>query len=436
MDPVLLSRLQFAAATMFHFLFVPLTLGLSIIIAYMETQYVRTGDKVYLKMTKFWGKLFLINFAVGVVTGITLEFQFGTNWSRYSEFVGDVFGSLLAIEASVAFFLESTFIGIWVFGWKKLSPKAHAAVMWLVAIGGNISAVWILTANGFMQHPVGYTIRNGRAEMTDFFALLFNKFSLLEIAHMLPSAILLAGFFVMGISAYHLLKKQHIDFFTRSFRISLIFGLVASFGVALTGDIHGVHVAEVQPAKLAAMEAHWETQTSAPIVLFAIPDEENGRNRVEFGSIPGILSFLGHHDFNAVVKGLNDFPKEERPPVWITFAGFRLMVLLGTIFILQMIYGWTRRNKLMESPKFLAMMLYSIPLPYIAIQAGWVLAEVGRQPWIVYGLMKTSDAASPIMGYQVMISFIAFLLVYGLLGGVGFYLIAKHAGKGPVSEKA
>ena len=436
MDPVLLSRLQFAAATMFHFLFVPLTLGLSIIIAYMETQYARTGDKVYLKMTKFWGKLFLINFAVGVVTGITLEFQFGTNWSRYSEFVGDVFGSLLAIEASVAFFLESTFIGIWVFGWKKMSPKAHAGVMWLVAIGGNISAVWILTANGFMQQPVGYTIRNGRAEMTDFFALLFNKFSLIEIAHTLPSALLLGAFFVMGISAYHLLKKQHLDFFTRSFKIALVFGLVSSFGVGMTGDFHGTHVAEVQPAKLAAMEAHWETQSHAPIVLFAIPDEENGKNLVEFGSIPGILSFLGYHDFNAVVKGINDFPEDERPPVWITFAAFRVMVLLGTIFILQMIYGWTRRNKLLESPKFLTMMLYSIPLPYIAIQAGWVLAEVGRQPWIVYGLMKTSDAASPVMGYQVMISLIAFMVIYGLLGGVGFYLIGKHAIKGPVSEKA
>jgi len=309
-------------------------------------------------------------------------------------------------------------------------------VMWMVAIGGNLSAVWILTANGFMQHPVGYTIRNGRAEMTDFFALLFNKFSLLEIAHMLPSAMVLAAFFVMGISAYHLLKKQHIDFATRSFKIALVFGLVASLGVGMTGDFHGTHVAEVQPAKLAAMEAHWETQSNAPIVLFAIPDEENGKNLVEFGSIPGILSFLGYHDFNAVVKGINDFPEDERPPVWITFAAFRLMVLLGTIFILQMIYAWTRRNKLLESPKFLTMMLYSIPLPYLAIQAGWVLAEVGRQPWIVYGLMKTSDAASPIMGYQVMISLIAFFLVYGLLGGVGFYLMGKHARKGPVSEKA
>ncbi|MBF0111623.1 MAG: cytochrome ubiquinol oxidase subunit I [Desulfamplus sp.] len=431
MDPVFLSRLQFAVATMFHFLFVPLTLGLSIIIAWMETQYVRTGDKVYLQMTKFWGKIFLINFAVGVVTGITLEFQFGTNWSRYSEYVGDVFGSLLAIEASVAFFLESTFIGIWVFGWKKLSAKAHATVMWLVAIAGNLSAVWILTANGFMQHPVGYTIRNGRAEMTDFFELLFNKFGLLEIFHVIPSACLLSAFFVMGISAWHLLKKQHIDFFTRSFRIALVFGLVSSLVVGFSGDLHGTHVAEVQPAKLAAMEAHWETQTSAPIVMFAIPDEEAGKNLIEIGSIPGLLSFLGYHDFNATVRGINDFPKDERPPVFITFAAFRTMVGLGTLFIVLMVYGWFRRDKLMESPIFLKIMLFSIPLPYIAIEMGWVLAEVGRQPWIVYGLMKTSDAVSPVHGYQVMISLIAFIVIYALLGGVGYYLIGKHALKGP-----
>lgn len=436
MDPVFLSRLQFAVATMFHFLFVPLTLGLSIIIAWMETQYVRTGDKMYLQMTKFWGKLFLINFAVGVVTGITLEFQFGTNWSRYSEYVGDVFGSLLAIEASVAFFLESTFIGIWIFGWKKLSAKAHAIVMWLVAIAGNLSAVWILTANGFMQHPVGYTIRNGRAEMADFFEVLFNKFSLIEILHVLPSACLLSAFFVMGISAFHLLKKQHVDFFTRSFRIALVFGLVSSLVAGFSGDLHGTHVAEVQPAKLAAMEAHWETQTSAPIIMFAIPDQKSGKNLVEIGSIPGLLSFLGYHDFNATVRGINDFPADERPPVAITFAAFRTMVGLGTLFIIMMVYGWIRRDKLMDSPGFLKIMLYSIPLPYLAIETGWVLAEVGRQPWIVYGLMKTSDAASPVAGYQVMISLIAFILIYGLLGGVGYYLIGKHAIKGPVPIKA
>lgn len=431
MDVVLLSRLQFAAATMFHFLFVPLTLGLSVLIAIMETKYVRTGEEVYLRMTKFWGKLFLINFAVGVVTGITLEFQFGTNWSRYSAYVGDIFGSLLAIEASVAFFLESTLIGVWVFGWKKLSKKAHATVMWLIAAAGNISAIWILMANGWMQHPVGFTIRDGRAELVDFSAVVFNKFAILEIFHTVPAAFILGAFFVMGISAYHLLKKQEVEFFTKSFQIALVFGLIFSIFTAIEGDMHAVHVAHTQPAKLAAMEAHWETTTRAPLHLFAIPDEKNENNSVEIGSIPGILSFLGYHDFNAEVRGLKDFPKDERPPVLISLFAFRTMVGLGTLFPLLMIFGWFKRNRLLESPGYLKIMLWAIPLPYIAIEMGWVLAEVGRQPWIVYGLMKTSDAASPVAGSQVLMSLIAFILVYSLLGAVGFYLIFKNARKGP-----
>ena len=291
MDVVMLSRLQFAVATMFHFLFVPLTLGLSLIVAIMETKYAKTGEELYLSMTKFWGKLFLINFALGIVTGITLEFQFGTNWSRYSVFMGDIFGSLLAIEASVAFFLESTFIGVWIFGWRKLSKKAHAAVMWLIAAAGTISAIWILTANAWMQHPVGYTIRDGRAELVDFAAVIFNKFALLEFFHTMAAAYVLSGFFVMGVSAYHLLKNQYIDFFTRSFKIGLVFGLIASLFVAIEGDTHAVHVTEVQPAKLAAMESHWETVRKAPIHLFAIPDEKNEKNLIEIGSIPGLLSF-------------------------------------------------------------------------------------------------------------------------------------------------
>jgi cytochrome d ubiquinol oxidase subunit I len=431
MDPVFLSRLQFAAATMFHFLFVPLTLGLSMIIAYMETKYARTGEEVYLRMTKFWGKLFLINFAVGVVTGITLEFQFGTNWSRYSAYVGDVFGSLLAIEATVAFFLESTFIGIWIFGWKKLSAKAHAGVMWLVAIAGNFSAIWILLANGFMQNPVGYAIQNGRAELTNFFDVIFNKHGILEIVHVVPASLLLGAFFIMGVSAWHLLRKQHIDLFQKSFRIALVVGLVTSLWTAFSGDMHGINVSEKQPAKLAAMEAHWETQKRAPIVMFAIPDQEQEKNLIEIGSIPGLLSFLGFHDFNAEVTGLRDIPKDERPPVLPTFVGFRTMVGLGTLFIILMIYGWFRRNKLMESPRFLKIMLWSIPLPYIAMEMGWVVTEVGRQPWIVYGLMKTANAASPITTSQVFISLVGFILVYGLLGAVGFYLIAKSVKEGP-----
>jgi cytochrome d ubiquinol oxidase subunit I len=431
MDVLFLSRLQFAAATMFHFLFVPLTLGLSVLVAIMETKYAQTGDETYLRMTKFWGKLFLINFALGVVTGITLEFQFGTNWSRYSAYVGDIFGSLLAIEATAAFFLESTLIGVWIFGWKKLSAKAHAAVMWLIAGAGNISAIWILTANGWMQQPVGFVIRNGRAELADFAAVLFNKFSILQILHVIPAAFILSAFFIMGISAYHLLKKQHVNFATRSFKMGLVCGLIASVFIVVQGDLHARHVTEVQPAKLAAMESLWETTTQAPIHLIALPDEKNERNAIQIGSIPGVLSFLGHHDFDAEIKGLKAFPKDERPPVLLTFLSFRGMVALGSYFVLMMIIGVWKRNRLLESPGYLKLMLYSIPLPYIAIQMGWILAEVGRQPWIVYGIMKTSDAVSPVATSQVGTSLVAFVLVYALLGAVGYYLIFKYARKGP-----
>lgn len=431
MDVVMLSRLQFATATMFHFLFVPFTLGLSFLVAIMETKYVKTGDETYLRMTKFWGKLFLINFALGVVTGITLEFQFGTNWSRYSAYVGDIFGSLLAIEATVAFSLESILIGVWIFGWRKLSKKAHAAVMWLVAFGGTLSAVWILIANAWMQSPVGFTIRNGRAELVDFFAILTQKFAILKFIHTVSASYVLGAFFVMGVSAYHLLRKKNIEFFTRSFRIALVFGLIFSLIVVIIGDLSGVVVAEKQPTKLAAMESLWETTTRAPVYLFALPDEENERNKIEIGAIPGMLSLLVFHDINAEVKGLKAFPREERPPVLITSFAFKGMVGLGFYFALVMIIGWFKRNRLVDSPKFLKLMLLSIPLPYIAIELGWIVAEVGRQPWIVYGLMKTSDAVSPVASSQVLISLIAFILVYGLLGAVGFYLIFKYAKKGP-----
>lgn len=431
MNALMLSRLQFAAATIFHFLFVPLTLGLSIMIAIMESRYARTGDEVYLKMTRFWGKIFLINFALGIVTGITLEFQFGTNWSRYSAFVGDIFGSLLAIEATAAFFLESTFIGVWIFGWKKLSPKAHAVVMWLVAGASTLSALWILTANAWMQHPVGFILRNGRAELGSFTAVLFQKFAVLEILHTLSAAYILSAFFVMGISAYHLFKKQHIDFFTRSFRIALTFGLIFSLFEVVEGHLHGSDLAAKQPAKLAAMEARWETTRQAPIYLFAIPDEAKEKNAVEILPIPGMLSLLATHSMDGEVRGLKDIPKGERPPVLINFAAFKTMVALGMYFVLMTLVGLFKRNRLTESPGYLRLMIYSIPLPYIAIELGWVLAEVGRQPWIVYGVMKTSDAFSPVAMSQVLTSLIAFILIYGILGATGYYLIFKTARKGP-----
>ena len=308
MDVLWLSRLQFAAATFFHFLFVPLTLGLSVLIAIMETVYVRTGDEDYKRMAKFWGKLFLINFAIGVVTGITLEFQFGTNWSRYSRYVGDIFGSLLAIEASVAFFLESTFIAVWAFGWNKLSPKAHAVSIWLVAGASTLSAVWILIANAWMQHPVGYVLRNGRAELTDFLAVVTQSAAAHQIIHTVSGAYILAGFVVMGISAYHLLRKQNTVFFNKSFRLALTFALIFAIVEVVQGHANGAKVAAIQPAKLAAMESLWETKQSAPQYLFAIPDEKNERNLVEFGPIPGALSMLAYHDTHATVKGLKDFP--------------------------------------------------------------------------------------------------------------------------------
>ncbi|MBF0120534.1 MAG: cytochrome ubiquinol oxidase subunit I [Desulfobacterales bacterium] len=431
MDVTMLSRLQFAAATMFHFLFVPLTLGLSIFLAIMESRYAKTGDETYLTMTRFWGKIFIINFALGIVTGITLEFQFGTNWGKYSTYVGDIFGSLLAIEATTSFFLESTLIGVWIFGWKKLSKKAHARVMWLIAFASSFSAVWILTANAWMQHPVGYVIRNGRPELFDFTAILFQRFAILEILHTLSAAYILSAFFVMGVSSYYLIQKKHINIFTKSFRIALSFALICSFFIILEGHMHASDLALKQPAKLAAMDSHWETSKAAPVYLFTLPDEKNEKNKIQILPIPGMLSLLAFHDINAEVKGLKSFPKEERPPVLITSFAFKGMVGLAMYFVLISLIGFFKRNRLSESPGFLKIILFSIPLPYIAIELGWIMAEVGRQPWIVYGLLKTKDAASQIQTMQVWVTLSAFILIYGLLGAAGAYLIVKHIKKGP-----
>jgi cytochrome d ubiquinol oxidase subunit I len=436
MDVLELSRLQFAIVAAFHFIFVPLTLGLSILVAYMETKYVRTGDDLYLRMAKFWGKLFLINFAIGIVTGITLEFQFGMNWAEYSKYVGDIFGAPLAIEATVAFFLESTFIGLWIFGWNKVGKKLHALSIWLVAIATNLSALWILLANGWMQKPVGYVLRGGRAEMVDFMALITNDYGWLKFIHTLLSGYVVAAFFVMGVSAYHILRKQELQFFKRSFKMAAAFGLVCSLLVAVEGDSHAVGVAKAQPTKLAAMEALWDTQAGAPMNLLIVPDAANERNSVEAIGIPKLLSFLSYHDWNAEVKGLKDFPKEDRPPVMPTFLSFRAMVGLGTLFILLSLIAFVRSRgeRLEDSPLLLRVMMYAIPLPYIAAQLGWIVAEVGRQPWIVYGVLRTSDAVSTsISTTQVWGSLIGFTFLYGFLGVVDIYLLAKYSKKGPAA---
>lgn len=437
MDVVSLSRLQFALTCAFHFIFVPLTLGLSVLVAAMEVKYGRTGNELYLRMTKFWGKLFLINFALGVVTGITMEFQFGMNWAEYSRYVGDIFGAPLAIEATSSFFLESVFIGVWVFGWNKISRKAHTVSICLVAFATNLSGLWILLANGWMQHPVGYVLRNGRAEMVDFLAVTFNPNGWLKFAHQITSAYVVAAFFVLGISAWHLLRKNETAFFKASFKMAALFGLVAVILSGFTGDISAVEVGKTQPAKLAAMEALWDTQKNVGISLLQLPDTDNERNYIELIKLPSLLSILATHSLDGEIKGLKDFPKDERPPVMPVFLSFRLMIGLGMLFsLLAFLAVVASHYDLLERyPLFLKLLVFTIPLPYLANQLGWIVAEMGRQPWIVYGIMKTSDGISKsiTMG-QVVGSLVGFVLLYGLLGAIDIYLLTKFARKGPDSD--
>jgi cytochrome bd ubiquinol oxidase subunit I len=427
-----LSRLQFASVAVFHFLFVPLTLGLTVMVAYMETRYVRTGDETFLKMAKYWSKLMLINFAVGVVTGITQEFQFGMNWAEYSKFVGDIFGAPLAIEAVVAFFLESTFIGLWMFSWKKVSKGVHASFMWVVAVASTLSALWILLANGWMQKPRGFEIVNGHAELTSFAALIGSPYAWIKFFHTSMSAYTLTAFFIMGISAIQILKGRMDELFRRSFRIAATFGICTSILIIVAGDLSGLQVAKNQPTKLAAMESQWETEKSAPFYLLQLPKPGGEGNLVRALPIPGGLSLLAYHDAQATVKGLNDFPPADRPSVMTSFISFRLMVGLGFLFVLlALIAVWLSWKKKLENNRwFLWIMSVAIILPYLASELGWILAELGRQPWIVYGVLRTQDAVSRnLTPGDVLGSLIAFIVLYTGLAVVDVYLLSKYAKK-------
>ncbi|MCS6836440.1 MAG: cytochrome ubiquinol oxidase subunit I [Anaerolineae bacterium] len=446
MDALTLARLQFGITTVYHFFFVPLTLGLSIIVAIMQTIYVRSGDEKYKRMAKFWGKLLLINFAMGVVTGIVQEFQFGMNWSEYSRFVGDIFGAPLAVEALVAFFIESTFLGVWIFGWDKLSKRVHLASIWLVAFASNMSAFWILVANSFMQNPVGYRIaESGRAEMTDFIALITNPNVWLQFPHVAFGGLATGAFFVIGISAFHLLRnksgEEALEPFRASMRLALIIGTFASIPLIGFGHAQGQRMADVQPMKLAAAEGLWNSEDPASLSMFQIGDETNRREIINI-RIPSLLSFLAYNTPDGLVQGMNQL--QERyvaqygegnyvpPMIWLIYWSFRAMVGAGVVMAILGFVGlflfYTGRLNASKARTFLTILVAALFLPYIASISGWMLTEVGRQPWIVQGLMTIEEALSPNVTVDMLfISLVGFAVLYGLLMAADIYLLQKYA---------
>ncbi|NEY20596.1 cytochrome ubiquinol oxidase subunit I [Bacillus ginsengihumi] len=443
MDPLSLARFQYAATTIYHFLFVPLSIGLVFIVAIMETLYVVKKDDVYKKMSKFWGKLFLINFAIGVVTGILQEFQFGMNWSNYSRFMGDIFGAPLAIEALLAFFLESTFIGIWNFGWDRLSKRIHLVSIWLVSIGTILSAVWILTANSFMQEPVGFVVRNGRAEMTDFFALVKNPQLWVELPHTIFGSFATGAFLITGISAIMLLKKRDIEFFKKSFHIGITVGLISGVLLAFAGHDQAKHLVQSQPMKMAASEGLWkDSGNPAAWTVLASINPKTHENTAEV-KIPYLLSYLSYGKFDGKVKGMETLQKQYEqkygkgnyiPPVRTTFWSFRIMSLAGLALCALGIVGafLAFRKKLVESKWFLRIMVAAMSLPYIGSITGWIMTEIGRQPWTVFGLMKTADSVSPnVSSGELLFSIISFLGAYTLLAVVMVYLFVRVIKQGP-----
>lgn len=437
MSTEILARLQFAFTIGFHYIYPPLSIGLGVILVIMEGMYLKTKNPLYEKMTKFWVKIFALTFALGVATGIVMEFEFGTNWATYSRFVGDVFGSALAAEGIFAFFLESGFLAILVFGWEKVSPKVHFFATVMVALGAMMSAVWIVVANSWQQTPAGYHIvgegLNARAEITDFWGMVFNPSSIERLSHTLSGAWLAGAFLVISVSAYYLLKKRHIDFAKNSIKIALIVAAFASLFQLFTGHQSALGVSKNQPAKLAAFEAHFDSSAAAHLYLFGWVNEKN--QEVKFGvAIPGLLSYLIYGDSHKPVKGLNSFNKNDIPPVNIVFQSYHLMVAIGFTLIaisLFSIFLWWRK-KLFDHKWFLYVLVFSVLGPQLANQLGWISAEVGRQPWIVYNLLRTSEALSKVVeSSQIVFSLILFGLIYLLLFILFIYLLNGKIQHGP-----
>ncbi len=432
MDVVMLSRLQFALTVSFHYLFPPLSIGLGFILVLMEGMYLRTKLPMYEQMTKFFVKIFGLIFALGVASGIVLEFQFGTNWSAYSRYVGDIFGSVLAAEGIFAFFLESTFLAILLFGWDKVSSKVHFISTCMVSLGSFFSAIWIIVANSWMQTPVGYHIVNGRAEITDFWAVVFNPSSMSRLSHVLSSALQTGAFLVLSITAYYIIKKRHEDLAKAAFKIALVVAFAGSLLQLASGHFSAMVVSKYQPAKMAAVEGHFITGP-APLYIAGWVDVENEKT-IGIG-IPNMLSMMIHNDPNAPVTGLKDIPIENRPPaIQALFQSYHIMVAIGGSLILLCMAGlfFWKKGTLFQKTWLMWIFVVSVLAPQIANQLGWFVAEVGRQPWIVYNLMKTKDAVSVnVPAHQVLASLIMFSLIYTVLFALFIYLLNHKIQQGP-----
>lgn len=436
MDVLALSRLQFAATISFHYIYPPLSIGLGVMLIIMEGLWLKTGKAIYHQMARFWTRVFALTFAIGVATGIVMEFEFGTNWATYSRFVGDVFGSALAAEGIFAFFLESGFLALLLFGWDKVGRKLHFFSTCMVCLGAHFSAIWIVVANSWMQTPAGYHIvgqgMNARAEITDFWAMVLNPSTIQRLGHTVCGAWQAGAFLVVSVSAWYLLKNRHTDFARASLRVGIAVGLASSLLQLVTGDLSAKGVARNQPAKLAAFEGLYQTSSNAPLTIVGWVDEKN--QRVIGPAVPGMLSFLAHGSAQEPVIGLNEFKAEDRPPVAASFFFFHAMVLIGTAMILISALGFLyfRHGSLFERRWMLWLLVISVVGPQLANQFGWFAAEVGRQPWIVYGLMRTPEGLSAVVkANTVLASLILFTLIYFLLFAVFIYLLNDKIQHGP-----
>jgi len=439
LDVVMLSRIQFALTLMFHYIFPPLTIGLGVFMVIIEAIWIKTGDASYKAMSLFWTKLFAINFALGVATGIVMEFQFGTNWATYSRYVGDIFGSALAAEAIFAFFLESGFLAVLVFGWDRVKPKTHFFATCMVALGAIFSSIWITVANSWQQTPSGYRIVRTmqgfyRAEVTDFWQMVFNPSMVHRVLHVWLGAFILGALFALSIGSYYLLKNKHTIFAQRTVKISLIYAAVCSITMLVSGHFQADAVAKNQPVKLAALEGHYTTGSGGtPLYICGWPSDKD--KDVKCGLfVPGGLSFLVYQDFNKPVAGLDKVPAEDRPPVWLTFQSYHLMVALGMAFIGMTMLGllFLKLGTLYKQRWLLWIYVLSVLGGYAANEGGWIAAEVGRQPWVVYGLLRTKDGVSKAIGPEHVIgSMILFGIVYTFLFFVWVWVMNHRIQLGP-----